>query len=101
MFGNDVRTAECVQAARERHVSDPRDQGHEHGSAVRRIHGCLLVHNRVPPATRPRVLRTRGRGAPAVRLHGSGRPRGGRMVLDAVRAVGHRLIAGCAPVHRP
>lgn len=101
MLGTDVRTAECVQAARERHVSDPRDQGHEHGSAVRSVHGGLLVHGRVPPGTRPRVLRTRGRGAPDVRLHGSGRPRGGRMVLGAVRAVGRRPIAGRAQVHGP
>jgi len=101
MLGTDVRTAECVQTARERHVSDPRDQGHEHGSAVRRVHGGLLVHSRVPPATRPRVLRSRGRGAPAVRLHGSGRPRRGRMVLGAVRAVGRRPINGRAPVHGP
>jgi len=102
VLGTDVRTAGRVQATRERHVSDPRDPGHERGSAVRRVHGGLLERGRVPPATRPRVRRTRGRGAPAVRLRGSGRPPcRGRVLLGAVRAAGRRLVAGRAPVRGP
>jgi len=101
VLGTGVGTVELVQAARERHVSDPRDQGHEHGVAVRHVHGRLLVHDRVPSATRPGVRRTRGRGAPVVRHRGPGRPSHGRVLLGAVRAIGRRPVAGRAPVRGP
>lgn len=96
-----VGTIERLQAARERYVSDPRDQGHEHGVAVRHVHGRLLVHDRVPSATRPGVRRTRGRGAPVVRHRGFGRPRHGRILLGAIRAIGRRPVVGRAPVLGP
>lgn len=101
VFGIGVATVKRVQTARERQFSDPSDQGHELGVAVRHVHGRLLVHDRVPSATRPGVRRTRGRGGPVVRHRGSARPRHGRVLLGAVRAIGRRPVVGRAPVRGP
>lgn len=105
------RTAAAAAVRRERdrrrrrQTADHGHTGHERGAAVRRVHNGVLVRGRVPPGTRARAPRTRGRRGPAVRHRGRTRrvgaatvvprpPRNGRVLLVAVRAAGRRVVAG-------